>query len=75
MSVNVESQVAEDSVEDFDDLENIEGENNAPHQSRQHKKGSEEKIEEEKKSQFVGCWTIHNYHRDWHLCWDPFGEY
>ena len=42
MNVNVEDQVAD--VEDLDDLENIEAENNAPYKSRQHKKGSEEKI-------------------------------
>ena len=35
--------MAEDDVEDLDDLENIVGENNAPHKSRQRKKGSEER--------------------------------
>ena len=76
MSVNVEDQVAEDDVEDLDDLENIEGENNAPHKSRQRKKGSEEKNNLERNTladasdeACIANWCSAQCRSRWHKIW------
>ena len=76
MSVNVEDQVAEDDVEDYDGLENIEGENNAPHKNQQRKTGSEEKnnlewntLADASDEACIANWCNAQCRSRWHKIW------
>ena len=76
MSANVEDQVAEDDVEDLDDLENIVGDNNAPHKSRQRKTGSEERnnsvrntLADASDEACIANWCNARCRSHWHKIW------